>query len=71
MKKVTIEINEYQLVIYHTIRALYEDYGSALPPKIEKELENFVNLLGNYLEDDVEGDIEEQIFYRKTIYKYE
>lgn len=70
MKEVTIEINEYQLVIYHTIRALYE-YGSALPPKIEKELENFVNLLGNYLEDDVEGDIEEQIFYRKTIYKYE
>ena len=46
MKEITIEINEYQLVIYHTIRALYEDYGSALPPKIEKELENFVNLLG-------------------------
>ena len=42
---------------------------SALPPKIEKELENFVNLLGNYLEDDVLGKISQSCSsYLKTVF---
>ena len=46
------KINEYHLVIYHTIRALYEDYGSTLPKYLEKQLASFVYSIADYIDDN-------------------
>ena len=51
MKETFKKINEYHLVIYHTIRALYEDYGSTLPKYLEQQLASFVYSIADYIDD--------------------
>ena len=70
MKETFKKINEYHLVIYHTIRALYEDYGSTLPKYLEKQLASFVYSIADYIDDNPsKSDVIAEDYYRRLVLK--
>ena len=70
MKETFKKINEYHLVIYHTIRALYEDYGSTLPKYLEKQLASFVYSIADYIDDNPSNcDVISEDYYRRLVLK--
>ena len=70
MKETSKKINEYHLVIYHTIRSLYEDYGSTLPKYLEKQLASFVYSIADYIDDNPSNcDVISEDYYRRLVLK--
>ena len=70
MKETFKKINEYHLVIYHTIGALYEDYGSTLPKYLEKQLASFVYSIADYIDDNPSNcDVISEDYYRRLVLK--
>ncbi len=70
MKETFKKINEYHLVIYHTIRSLYEDYGSTLPKYLEKQLASFVYSIADYIDDNPSNcDVISEDYYRRLVLK--
>ena len=70
MKETFKKINEYHLVIYHTIRALYEDYGSTLPKYLEQQLASFVYSIADYIDDNPSNcDVISEDYYRRLVLK--
>lgn len=64
------EVNEFQIALFISLRAFYEDFGEALPPHISEELKKLVYLLRQFLDvDNNYGDIISEKYYR--VVKYE
>ncbi len=58
------KIDEYHLVIYHSIRAIYESYGSTLPRYLEQQLASVIYSIGEYIDDNFDNlDIVSDEYY--------
>lgn len=58
------------MVIYHTIRALYEDYGSTLPKYLEQQLASFVYSIADCIDDNPSNcDVISEDYYRRLVLK--
>lgn len=61
-------INEYHLVIYHSIRAIYESYGSSLSSHLEQQLSSVVYSIGEYIDDNPNNVNKQIILYHRRFY---
>lgn len=62
------KIDEYHLVIYHSIRAIYESYGSTLPRHLEQQLASVVYSIGEYIDDNPKyGNVISDEYYRRLV----
>lgn len=64
------EVNEFQVALFISLRAFYEDFGETLPTHINKELKKLICLLSEFLDEDHKhGDIISDKYYRKVKYE--
>ncbi|MFR5856812.1 MAG: hypothetical protein ACLUFU_03265 [Bacilli bacterium] len=62
------KIDEYHLVIYHSIRAIYESYGSTLPKHLEQQLASVVYSIGEYIDDNPkDSNVISDEYYRRLV----
>lgn len=62
------KIDEYHLVIYHSIRAIYESYGSTLPKYLEQQLASVIYSIGEFIDDNSDNlDIVSDEYYRRLV----
>lgn len=62
------KIDEYHVVIYHSIRAIYESYGSTLPKHLEQQLASVVYSIGEYIDDNPkDSNVISDEYYRRLV----
>ena len=62
------KIDEYHLVINHSIRAIYESYGSTLPKHLEQQLASVVYSIGEYIDDNPkDSNVISDEYYRRLV----
>ena len=44
MSEELYEVNEFQVTLFFTLKALYYDFGESLPSNIEKKFEELIDL---------------------------
>ena len=70
MNEELYEVNEFQVPLFFTFKALYYECGESLPSNIEKKFEELIDLVSEYLDvDDEHGDILKEQYYRKVVYE--
>lgn len=68
MKETFKKINEFHLVIYHSISSIYESYGSTLPKHLEQQLASVVYSIGQYIDDNPDNyDVATDDYYRRFV----
>ena len=70
MNEELYEVNEFQVTLFFTLKALYYDFGESLPSNIGKKFEELIDLVSEYLDvDNGHGDIVKEQYYRKVVYE--